>query len=223
SITGAGTIKVDAATTVPAAAAAILTLNTATINGAAITDNGVINLTGTDIVENGTLVLAGALNASGSDHIDNEIVTNTGALEVKAGGTLTLDQSTSITGAGTIKGDAATTVPAAAAAILTLNTATINGAAITDNGVINLTGTDIVENGTLVLAGARKASGSDHIDNEIVTNTGALEVKAGGTLTLDQSTSITGAGTIKVDAATTVPAAAAPLLTPHNPPTTAAR
>src|SRR6202040_4460126 len=109
--------------------------------------------------------------------LDNEIVTNTGALEVKAGGTLTLDQSTSITGAGTIKVDAATTVPAAAAAILTLNTATINGAAITDNGVINLTGTDIVENGTLVLAGALNASGSEKTASREGTKIGAVAVK----------------------------------------------
>src|SRR6185295_7867537 len=192
SITGAGSIAVSSGAT--------LTLNTATIDGAAITDSGKLNLTGTDVLENGTLSISsstGQLNASGTDSLDNETVTNAGAIKVTAG-TLTLDQATSITGAGSIA--------VSSGATLTLNTATIDGAAITDSGKLNLTGTDVLENGTLSISsstGQLNASGTDSLDNETVTNAGAIKVTA-GTLTLDQATSITGAGSIAVSSGATL-------------------
>src|SRR4029078_11959886 len=79
-ITGAGNIKVDDAAN--PLAAGHLTLNTATIDGGTITDSGLIDLTGTDLIENGSLdvTASGTLNVSGTDTFTSEDLTNCGTM-----------------------------------------------------------------------------------------------------------------------------------------------
>ncbi len=236
-ITGAGAITVDAAAS--PLAAGHLTLNTATLDGAVITDSGLVDLTGTDLIENGSLSVSGALNVSGSDTFTSEDVTNTGTvtagkslttnagsldnsgtinvdgtatlhnesgpntgtIEVMAGGALTLDQASDITGAGAITVDAAASP--LAAGHLTLNTATLDGAVITDSGLVDLTGTDLIENGSLSVSGALNVSGSDTFTSEDVTNTGTVTVTAGKSLTTNAG-SLDNSGTINVDGTATL-------------------
>src|SRR5262249_51062303 len=159
-----------------------------TINGTAITDNGVIDLSFSSVIENGTLTIGthGALDADRA-HIDGETVTDNGTLEVISAGTLTLDQSTSISGTGTITVDGEQISGGFfEQTTLTFNTAIVNGTAITDSGLIDLIGTDTIENGTLTITNfafaALDVSGTDQIVSETVISSNTTEVKSGGTL-----------------------------------------
>src|SRR4029078_7112903 len=92
---------------------------------------------------NGSLDNSGTINVNGTATLHHEVGPNTGTIEVKAGGALTLDLASNITGARAITVDAADLVTPLAAGHLTLNTATIDGGAVTDAGLVDLTGTDL--------------------------------------------------------------------------------
>ena len=172
-----------------------LTLNDATIDGGQVSDGGAIHLTGSAVIENGSLGNASTLDAAGSGNkLDNETITNTGTIAVLAGGALTVDLGSSIENAGgqvTVDGGGA----------LTLNDATIDGGQVSDGGAIHLTGSAVIENGSLDNASTLDAAGSgNRLDNETITNTGTIAVLAGGALTVDLGSSIENAdGQVTVD------------------------
>ena len=183
-----GTVTVDNTGT--------LTLNDASIDHGAVTDNGTIDLTGAGVLANGSLTNTGQLNASGTGNaLDTENVTNTGTIEVLAGGALTIDQASIVhNDSGNVTVDALGT--------LTLADATIDQGAVTDNGELNLTGTGVLANGTLTNTAQLNASGAGNaLDTENVTNTGTIEVLAGGALTIDQASIVhNDSGNVTVDA-----------------------
>jgi hypothetical protein len=179
-----------------------LTLNSATVDGGIVTNKGGgdIDLTGKAVLANGVLANGGIFKASGQGNaLHNEQLTNKGAGTIEVDGALRLDLGTVVTNAG-----AANTVTIDSAATLTLNGATIDGGVVTNKagGEIDLTENAVVKNGSLGSTGTIKVSGAGNaLDHETVTNT-ALEVTAGGTLLLDQGTSVNNSGgTITVDAA----------------------
>ena len=111
------------------------------------------------MLANGTLTNTAQLNASGAGNaLDNENATNTGAIEVS--GELLLDQGTAVDNTnGTVTVDNTGT--------LTLNDASIDHGAVTDNGTIDLTGAGVLANGTLTNTGQLNASGTGNaLDNE---------------------------------------------------------
>ena len=122
-VANTGTVTVDGTGT--------LTLNTATITGGTVTDKagGTIDLTGGGVVKSGSLGNAGQINVTGlGNALDGETVTSNNALEVMAGGALLIDQGSTVANTGTVTVDGTGT--------LTLNTATITGGTVTDNGTI---------------------------------------------------------------------------------------
>jgi FecR protein len=158
-ISNAGTIEIIDSSGINLAAIAnnqltvdsgqILTLNEATITGGTVTDNGEIDLTGTAVLKQGTLGNAGQIKVSGlGNALDGETVIANNLLEIVGGGALLIDQgSTVANNGGTVMVDATGT--------LTLNSATITGGTVTDNGKIfaiatvnitgNITGTGAIE------------------------------------------------------------------------------
>jgi fibronectin-binding autotransporter adhesin len=184
-VTNAGTIYLDDG----GAGLGRMTLNDATIDGGSIMNSGVINLTGGGVLENGTLWDFNSLLVSGlGNALHDETVSVGGVMEVLPGGALTIDQDTSVANSGgtiTVDGTA------------TLNDATVTAGTITNTtkGAIDLTGTAALQNGTLGNAGQINVSGaSNALDNERVTNTGAIEIFALGALTLDKLTTVANAG-----------------------------
>ena len=171
---GGGTITVDST--------GRLTLNGASITGGLVTDSGEIDLAGGGAIKSGTLNTSGLIKAGSSGNaLDGETITNTGGIEVLGGGALLLDQGTSVTnGGGTITVDLS--------GQLTLDSASITGGTVTDNGTIHVTG--------------------DSAINSAAVNGGQVTVDAGKTLTLDNTTvtgtTITDNGTVKVDTGTTL-------------------
>ncbi len=191
-----GSITVDAAS-LPLGAAT-LTLNGATVTGGIVTDNGTLDLTGTAVLKNGTLGNTGQINVSGTGNaLDGETITNTGNIDVS--GALLVDLVSTIANTGgSITVDGTGT--------LTLNGTTVTGGTVTDSGTLDLTGTAVLKNGTLVNSGQIKVSGTGNaLDGETVTNTGGIEVLAGGALLVDQVSTVdnTGGG-ITVDGTGTV-------------------
>ena len=200
---------------------AVLALNAGTIDGGALTitgapvvenfrvsesesttttpADGVLSLTGSGVLQNGTLDNGGTIKISGSDNaFHNETVTANNALEILAGGSLLLDLGSSIANS-----NGAITVDSAA--LLTLNDASIGGGTVTVNGTLQLEGASFLANGTLDNSGEIDVSGSGNaLDGETVINgsTGTIDVSSA--LTLDLGTSISGGtlnnlGTIYVE------------------------
>ncbi|HTB01764.1 MAG TPA: autotransporter-associated beta strand repeat-containing protein, partial [Bradyrhizobium sp.] len=188
---GGGTVTVDGTGT--------LTLNGASIAGGTVTNKsgGAIDLTGSGVLNTGSLDNAGKIDVSGSGNALNaETVTANNALEILAGGALSIDPTTIDNSGGTVTVDGTGT--------LTLNGATITGGTVNDSGEIDLTGSAAVKTGTLNSSGTIKVSGSGNaLDGENVTNGGGIEVV--GALTLDQSTTVAnGGGTITIDSTGTL-------------------
>ncbi|SDT38284.1 Npun_F0296 family exosortase-dependent surface protein [Bradyrhizobium canariense] len=189
-VTDPHSLEVDAGT---------LTLNDATINTGVVYNDpgGTIDLTGSAVFKNGWLYNFGQLNVSGTGNaLHNENLSGNAALEVLEGGTLVIDQSTIVANSGG-------TITVDDTATLTLNDVTVTSGTVTNkaNGIIDLTGTAVLKNGTLGNSGVIDFSGTGNaLDNELVTNTGTIEVLALGALTLDQLTAVSNAGgTIAID------------------------
>ena len=171
------------------------TANNATISGGTVANSGILDLTGAAVLKNGTLDNAGTINVTGvGNAMDGETVTANHALEIFAGGALTIDQGSTIAnGGGTI------TVDGAAAAngegILTLNDAHITGGTINDFSL----GADNVT----ILAGKIDVAGSSTIDGGARLNNGNVTIEQGVTLTLDNvtvsGTDVTDKGSIELD------------------------
>ncbi|WP_409997176.1 VCBS domain-containing protein [Bradyrhizobium cosmicum] len=207
-ITNSGTIELSGGTlktlaeihnaggTLKAGAGTTLIVDGTTIDRGTVAILGTLELDGASLIENGALNNSGTVNVKGTAEFANETVSNTlsGTIKVLANGWLTVDQGSSVTNSGAVTVDAA--------GKLTVNAATISGAGtVTGNGEIDLTGNAVLSGGILNNNATFKVSGSGNaLDDEIVTNAGAIEVVAGGALAIDQgSTVANSAGSITVD------------------------
>ena len=193
-------ITVDAHTATPATT---LTLGSTTVSNGTVTNNDTLDLVGSDKIQTGVLDNTAALDVSGlGNEIDNETAfTNSGALEVLAGGALTLNTDQVTNAGGTIKVDTGTP-----GGTLTINDTTITDGTITNNATLDLTGDtiQILTTGALTNTATFDVSGlGNEIDGETAfTNSGTLEVLAGGALTLNTDQVTNAGGTIKVDTGT---------------------
>lgn len=173
-----GLLKADAGT--------MLIVDGATIDAGTVAILGTLELDGTSLIENGTLNNSGTVNVKGAVEFAHETVSNTssGTIKVLANGWLTIDQGSSVTNIGNVTVDAT--------GKLTMNSATISGAGtVTDNGEIDLTGSAVLSGGVLKNHAAFNVSGTGNaLDNEAVTNTGTIEVLAGGALAIDQGSTV---------------------------------
>lgn len=188
SVNNTGNVTVDAT--------GKLTVNGATVTGAGtITNNGELDLAGNAVLSNGFLKNNAAFKVSGTGNaLDNETVTNAGTIEVLAAGALAIDQGSTVANIGNVTVDGG--------GKLTVNNATISGAGtVTDNGEIDLTGNAVLSGGILKNSAAFKVGGTGNaLDNEMVTNTGTIEVLVGGALTIDQGSTVdNSAGSVIVD------------------------
>ena len=172
-----------------------LTVNDATIKGGSIVSSGAIKLTGAGVLENGSLQNSDYILVSGlGNALHNETVTVGGSLEILPGGALTIDQGSTVTYPYSLEVDAGT---------LTLNDATINTGVVYNDpgGIIDLSGSAVLKNGWLYNVGQLNVSGTGNaLHDENLSHNAALEVLAGGALTIDQGTIVTNSGgTVTVD------------------------
>jgi fibronectin-binding autotransporter adhesin len=212
SITNSGTIELQGGTLNDAvdianAGGALVVDGGATlkVNGAAV-DGGVItNKAGGTIelieaiLQNGKLYNSGQIKVSDNGNaLHNENVATNVALEVLAGAALTVDQGSKISNTGgtvTVDGGEKVEAGFTPAATLTLIDAIITGGTIANNGVIELIGGGVIEKGTLNNSGQVNVSGADNaLHNENIATNIALEVLAGGALTIDTGSTINNAG-----------------------------
>ena len=186
----------NAGGTIQADATAQLTLNGTTVSNGTVTNHGTLDLTGNDKIQTGVLTNTAILDVSGAgNEIDNETAfTNSGTLEVLAGGVLALNSDQIANAGGTIQADAT--------AQLTLNGTTVSNGTVTNHGTLDLTGNDKIQTGVLTNAAILDVSGAgNEIDNETAfTNSGTLEVLAGGVLALNSDQIANAGGTIQADA-----------------------
>ena len=167
----------------------------ATLDGVKVTGSGNIQvdtnvIASTLVLDDGTTVTGGTLTVGSVGTLAVETaagatlndvgVTNNHSIEVFAGSNLTLDAGTAVTNDGTVTVDGTAT--------LVLNSATVTGGIVADNGAIHVTG--------------------DSAINTAAVNGGQVTVDATKTLTLDDTavtgTTITDNGTVKVDASKTL-------------------
>ena len=203
-----GTIAADAGTVATPAAA--LTFNSTTVTGGTVNDFGVLDLTGSDKIQTGVLDNTAAFDVSGiGNEVDNEIAfTNSGTIELKPSAQLTLTGDTVNNTGGFITVDAHTAAPATT---LTLGSTTVSNGTVTNNDTLDLTGNDKIQTGALDNTAALDVSGlGNEIDNETAfSNSGLIEVLAGGVLALNSDTVNNAGGTITADAGTVATPAAA--------------
>ncbi len=196
-IANSGEVKVDSG--------AVLTLASGTIDGGTVTNAGTFDLEGNAALTDGTLNNTGGINVSGSNNsFGGETVSNNLAGAISITGYLTLDHASTITNVGATNAETV-----AAGATLTLqDTSYITGGKVTNAGTIDLNGSSALKNGKLANSGTVNAAGTTALLNEIVTNdpTGIIDVT--GALTLDGTTvtggTVTDAGTIKVNGGQTL-------------------
>ncbi len=181
-----------------------LTLNAATVTGGTVTNKagGTIDLTGTGVIQTGSLGNAGTIDVTGSGNaLHGETVTANAMLEVMSGGALLIDQGSTVANTATQIDSGGT---------LTLNAATVTGGTVTNKagGTIDLTGTGVIQTGSLGNAGTIDVTGSGNaLHGETVTANAMLEVMSGGALTIDQistvaNTQTTVDGTLTLNSAT---------------------
>ena len=174
-----GALTIDQTSTVANTATqvdggATLTLDHATITGGTVTNlaNGTIDLTGSAVIQSGSLGNSGTVNSTGSNALHNETVTANHMLEVVSGD-LTIDQVSTV---------ANTATQVDGGAKLVLNDASITGGTLGNSGTLNATG------GTNALHGTALTN----------TSTGTLE-STGGVLTIDNSTTFSNAGLLEAN------------------------
>ncbi len=171
-VTNTGTVEADDATSTIDLQNAIISGGTVETGG-----NGILDLTGSALLEDGSFDNAGKVNVSGGGNgIENETsITNSGAFEVMPSGALTLSTDGTIdntTGSFTVDGTGT----------LTVNDTTIQYGSVSVDGLLDSTGTSSISDAAIT-----------------ITSTGKLEA-TGGTLTIDPST-ISNAGTLEANGA----------------------
>ncbi len=146
-----------------------LKLSDVTINGGAITDNGMIEIVGSSIVNNASL--------------------NNGGVTIDGGQTLTLDNVT-VTGATFTDTATGSIIRVDHGETLTLSSVNVNGGTLVLDGTLDSTGTSAVDSATINNSGLLQVTGGTlTIDAaSIVNNTGTFEVN-GGNLTVDTALS----------------------------------
>ena len=148
--------------------------------------NGTLKLTGSAVLEHGSLENAGLIEVSGNGNaFHHEVVAANAALEILADGELTLDQGTMFD-----NGDGAITVDHGA--MLTLNHAGVTGGLTTNErgGTVALTGYAALIGGSLGNSGRIMVSGNGNVfDDERVTNAACATI----TIALSGVLALTGA------------------------------
>jgi Laminin G domain len=170
-------------------AEAKLTLDTMTVSGTTITDKG-----GGIETDNNVKLTAGA-TLEGQSSLLPGTITNLGTLEVA--GTATLSNDTVTNTNHTVQVDAGQT--------LKLDNSTINAGNLTVDGELDSTGISFLTGVTISnISNIKTVSGTLTIDPASFTNTGTIEVDIGSTLVLSGETvtnsNQTTKGTIQVDA-----------------------
>jgi hypothetical protein len=178
------------------------------------TNNNFTGLNTSVIVNSGTLSIAqgGDImgDATGKDANGNAVprVTNTGLIDL-TGGTLNvavnIANSVTDTNGKVVGGEI--TVEHGAKLVLghdSNNKATvnggINGGTLTIKGELDLLGSNFVKDGTLDNSGNVYVAGlGNAFDAEMITNSGAIELKSGAALVIDQGSSVSGSGTLTID------------------------
>jgi fibronectin-binding autotransporter adhesin len=179
----------------------------ATLDGVTVIGSGSIEVdviapsaTPTLVLDDGTTITGGtltvgplgtlAVQTAGGATLNGVDVTNEKSIEVFAGSVLILDQATTVdnsTGAMAIDGTA----------MLTLNDASISGGTVTNNGTLTFDGKAALKGGTLLnFSQINVSSTVNELDNEKITNAGAIAILALGELTLDHLTKVDNTGGI---------------------------
>jgi fibronectin-binding autotransporter adhesin len=131
-----------------------------------------------ELLNSGTFKLG-----SGGKFVDQSNIGNTGTgiIEIQGG---TLDVSVDIANSGQIKVDSG--------AVLALDAGMIDGGVVTVQGTLQLDGESFVQNGSLANAGTVEVSGSGNVlSDEIVTNTGQIDIPGDLTSDLAQASNAT--------------------------------
>ncbi|TYM00300.1 hypothetical protein FXB40_00190 [Bradyrhizobium rifense] len=152
-----------------------------------ISVGGKAEFSGTSVLTNaGYLTLDG-----GGDFASGTSITNSGTIEL-FGGTLTTLTEIHNAG-GTLKVDGG--------AKLIVNATTVDGGTVTILGTLELDGTSLIENGALNNSGTVNVMGATEFAHETVVNSSlsTIEVWANAALTIDQNSSVTNRGAVKVD------------------------
>lgn len=180
------------------------------INKSALTIAGALNMSADSIFTN---TAAGTMSVGAKAEIlDTAVLTNAGYLTLDGGGDFA--SGTSITNSGTIElfggtlktlteiHNAGGTLKVDHGAMLIVDAATVDGGTVTILGTLELDGTSLIENGTLNNSGAVNVKGAVEFAHETVVNASlsTIEVWANSTLTIDESSSVTNRGDVKVDA-----------------------
>ncbi|WP_439372828.1 VCBS domain-containing protein [Bradyrhizobium sp. DASA03120] len=205
-----GMLKTDAGAT--------LIVDGTTVEGGTITILGTLELDGVSLIENGTLNNSGTVNVKDTAEFVGETVDNasSGVIEVLANGWLTIHQGSSVTNAGQITIDASGRLVVSDATIggpgvvigngegeggPIFNAGLSGAGTITSDGEIDLTGDAVLSSGILNNNALFNVSGTGNaLSDETVTNSGTIEVLAGGALAIDPGSSVdNSAGTIVVD------------------------
>lgn len=180
------------------------------INKSALTIAGALNMSADSIFTN---TATGTMSVGGKAEIlDTAALTNAGYLTLDGGGDFA--SGTSITNSGTIElfggtlktlaeiHNAGGSLKVDHGAMLIVDTATVDGGTVTILGTLELDGTSLIENGTLNNSGAVNVKGAVEFAHETVVNASlsTIEVWANSALTIDESSSVTNRGDVKVDA-----------------------
>ena len=159
------------------------------------------------IVNSGTLSLG-----QGGDFQGLASITNTGIIDLQGGIlNVTVDIANSVAGTDDEVLDGQITVELGAKLALGTDANTgggsggITGGTLTIIGELDLQGSNFVKDGTLDNGGNVYLTGlGNAFDGETITNTGLIEVRSGAGLTIDQGSSVSGGGTITIDATATL-------------------
>jgi fibronectin-binding autotransporter adhesin len=174
----------------------------ATLDGVNVTGSGLVqvdaeSLASTLVLDDGTIVTGGTLTVGDSGTLavetaagatlDDVGVTNNNSIEVFAGSVLTLDARTSVTNNSTVTVDSTAT--------LVLNSATVTGGTLADNGTVHVTG-DSAINGATVSGGqvTVDATTTLTLDNDTVTGTTFTDTASGAIIQVDDGTKLTLSG-----------------------------
>ena len=118
-------------------------------------------------IDGGVVSNAGRIDLTGTDSVKN------GSLSILAGGVLN------------VSGGATASAPRRSA----------TPALLSIDGTLTTTGGSLHNTATIAITGSATLHDEAALDASTPVNTGTIEVKAGGTLTLDQATDINGTGT----------------------------
>ena len=221
-----GLVQVDAGSTIDLAGSSINggtvdvsgtldSTGTSSISNATLIDTNVVEVTsGTLTIDPSWVFNSGLLEANGGAlTVDATTVTNSGTLKATDASSLTLSGDTVINTGGVVQVDAGSQLDLAGSSINggTVNvsgaldstgTSSINGASLTDGGVVGSTsGTLTIGSGAIDNSGLLEANGGAlTIDATPVTNSGTLLATDASTLTLSGDTVTNTGGTVQVDA-----------------------